>query len=190
MARRSRRRVPKATRDDEYRLLLANAPDDLYRDIFIVCRWAGLRVAEAVGLRWESVDLARLQLTVTGKGDVERAVDILPEAETMLRRRAVVLNHTEGREGSDCYVFPKPDGQPLTTRAVQRILQRIRERLGLPQDRMTPHKLRHAYATDLVNRGVPIHVVSAQLGHASVATTTIYLHAQPGQARRYFEGVE
>ena len=107
--------------------------------------------------------------------------------QTMLLRRAVVLSHTEGREGRDCYVFPKPDGQPLTTRAVQRVMQRIRGRLGLPQDRMTPHKLRHAYATDLVNRGVPIHVVSAQLGHASVATTTIYLHAQPGQARRYFE---
>ena len=181
MARRSRRRVPKATRDDEYALLLENAPDELYRDLFVIMRWAGLRVAEAVGLRWESVDLARLQMAVTGKGDVERAVDILPDTETMLRRRQ------EADITKLLYVFPKPDGQPLTTRAVQRVTQRIRERLGLPQDRMTPHKLRHAYATDLVNRGVPIHVVSAQLGHASVATTTIYLHAQPGQARRYFE---
>ena len=180
MGRRSRRRVPKATRDDEYALLLEHAPDELYCDLFVIMRWAGLRVAEAVGLRWESVDLARLQMAVTGKGDVERAVDILPEAETMLRRRYnnFVISP---------YVFPKPDGQPLTTRAVQRVVQRIRDRLGLPQDRMTPHKLRHAYATDLVNRGVPIHVVSAQLGHASVATTTIYLHAQPGQARRFFE---
>ena len=183
MARRSRRRVPKATRDDEYALLLDHAPDELYRDLFVIMRWAGLRVAEAVGLRWESVDLDRLQMTVTGKGDVERTVDILPEAERMIRKRA---DDTIIRL-SPC-VFPKPDGQPLTTRAVQRVMQRIRERLGLPQDRMTPHKLRHAYATDLVNRGVPIHVVSAQLGHASVATTTIYLHAQPGQARRYFEG--
>ncbi len=64
----------------------------------------------------------------------------------------------------------------------------LREELGIPPERATPHKLRHGYATDLVNRGVPIHVVSDQLGHASLATTTIYLHAQPGQARRYFEG--
>ena len=194
MARRSRRRVPKATRDDEYRLLLEHAPDDPYRDLFVVMRWAGLRVAEAVGLRWESVDLTRLQMTVTGKGDVERAVDILPEAERMLRRRTssstAYLDEISRDKAGHNYVFPKPDGEPLTTRAVQRVLQRVRERLGLPQDRMTPHKLRHAYATDLVNRGVPIHVVSAQLGHASVATTTIYLHAQPGQARRYFESVE
>lgn len=188
MARRSRRRVPKATRADEYALLLEHAPDELYRDLFVVMRWSGLRVAEAVGLRWESVDLVQLQLTVTGKGDVERTVDILPEAERMLRRRAVVLDHTEGREGRDCYVFPKPDGRPLTTRAVQRVMQRIRERLGLPRDRLHPHSLRHSFATDLLNRGVPIHVVAAQLGHASVSTTTVYLWAQPGQARRFFEG--
>ncbi len=183
MGRRSRRRVPKATRPDEYRLLLEHAPDELYRDLFVIMRWSGLRVAEAVGLRWESVDLERHQMTVTGKGDVERSIDILPETEEMLLRRRYA-------SGSGAHVFPKPDGRPLTTRAVQRVLQRIRERLDLPAERLTPHKLRHAYATDLVNRGVPIHVVSAQLGHADVSTTSIYLHAQPGQARRYFEGVE
>lgn len=185
MARRARRRVPKATREDEYRLLLKHAPNDLYRDLFIVMRWAGLRVAEAVGLRWINVDLARLQLTVIGKGGVERTIDVLPETEAMLRRRWEVNNYTVPPNG--IFVFPRPNGRPLTTRAVQRTIQAIRTKLGLPADRMTPHKLRHAYATDLVNRGVPIHVVSAQLGHADVSTTSIYLHAQPGQARRYFE---
>ena len=185
MARRSRRRVPKATRADEYALLLANAPDELYRDLFVIMRWAGLRVAEAVRLTWRSVDLAQLQMAVTGKGDIERAVDILPEAERMLRRR------DSGRindYSSSLYVFPKPDGRPLSTRAVQRVMQRLRDRLNLPRDRLHPQSLRHAFATDLLNRGVPIHVVAAQLGHASVSTTTVYLWAQPGQARRYFEG--
>ena len=139
--------------------------------------------SEAVGLRWGSVDLARLQLTVIGKGNVERTIDVLPEAEAMLRRRY-------SRPDSPILVFPRPNGRPLTTRAVQRTIQAIREKLELPPERLTPHKLRHAYATDLVNRGVPIHVVSAQLGHASVATTSIYLHAQPGQARKFFEGVD
>ena len=187
MARRARRRVPKATRDDEYRLLLENAPNDLYRDLFVAMRWAGLRVSEAVGLSWGNVDLARLQLTLIGKGGVERTIDVLPEAERMLRRR---LSHYTAYPPNGVSVFPRPNGQPLTTRAVQRTIQAIRTKLGLPSERLTPHKLRHAYATDLVNRGVPIHVVSAQLGHASVATTSIYLHAQPGQARRYFNGVD
>ena len=199
MARRARRRVPKATREDEYRLLLEHAPNDLYRDLFIAMRWAGLRVAEAVGLRWINVDLARLQLTVIGKGSVERTIDVLPKTEAMLRGRLSDLNqlrnatlrdevqHIETECDTSPYVFPRPNGRPLTTRAVQRTIQAIRTELGLPADRLTPHKLRHAYATDLVNRGVPIHVVSAQLGHADVSTTSIYLHAQPGQARRYFE---
>lgn len=185
MARRARRRVPKATRPDEYALLLKHAPNDLYADLFCVMRWAGLRVSEAVGLRWDNVDLARLQLTVIGKGSVERTIDVLPEAEAMLRRR---YNNFVVSDAS--YVFPRPNGRPLTTRAVQRMVQAIREKLDLPPERLTPHKLRHAYATDLVNRGVPIHVVSAQLGHASVATTSIYLHAQPGQARRYFDAID
>lgn len=191
MARRARRRVPKATREDEYRLLLEHAPNDLYRDLFIVMRWAGLRVAEAVRLKWINVDLAQLQLTVIGKGSVERTIDILPETEAMLRGRNATLRdemqHIETECDTSPYVFPRPNGRPLTTRAVQRTIQAIRTKLGLPADRLTPHKLRHAYATDLVNRSVPIHVVSAQLGHADVSTTSIYLHAQPGQARRYFE---
>ncbi len=205
MARQSRRRVPKATRDDEYRQLLEHAPNDLYRDLFVAMRWAGLRVSEAVGLRWDNVDLARLQITVVGKGNVERTIDVLPEAEAMLRRRQSVaqkmlhntvylIQNERNPERSVAkemqhYVFPRPNGCPLTTRAVQRTIQAIREKLELPPERLTPHKLRHAYATDLVNRGVPIHVVSAQLGHADVSTTSIYLHAQPGQARKFFEDV-
>ncbi len=185
MARQARRRVPKATRSEEYALLLKHAPNDLYRDLFVVMRWAGLRVAEAVGLRWDNVDLARLQITVIGKGNVERTIDVLPETEAMLRLRSVGIN--EYSYNSSAPVFPRPNGRPLTTRAVQRTIQAIREKLDLPPERLTPHKLRHAYATDLVNRGVPIHVVSAQLGHADVSTTSIYLHAQPGQARRFFE---
>ena len=210
MARQSRRRVPKATRDDEYRQLLEQAPNDLYRDLFVAMRWAGLRVSEAVGLRWDNVDLARLQITVIGKGNVERTIDVLPEAEAMLRRRLSDSNQLQTvaqnmlhnvayhrqddqnpersvAEKVQHFVFPRPNGLPLTTRAVQRTVQAIREKLDLPPERLTPHKLRHAYATDLVNRGVPIHVVSAQLGHADVSTTSIYLHAQPGQARRYFD---
>ena len=196
MARRRGRRVPKATRDSEYALLLEHAPSELYRDLFVAMRWAGFRVSEAVALRWDSVDLAQLQLSITGKGGVERTIDVLPDMEAMLRRRLpdipvdtiVPFRIPETGHSGGQYVFPHRGGT-LTTRAVQRVVQRIRVKLGLPETRLTPHKLRHAYATDLVSRGVPIHVVSAQLGHASVATTTIYLHAQPGQARRYFEDV-
>ena len=202
MARRTRRRVPKATRPDEYALLLKHAPNALYADLFVVMRWAGLRVSEAVGLRWDNVDLARLQLTLIGKGSVERTIDVLPEAEAMLRRRLSDLNQIRNATlrdevqhfDADCitspYVFPRPNGRPLTTRAVQRTIQAIREKLDLPPERLTPHKLRHAYATDLLNRGVPLHVLRDQLGHSDISTTSIYVHSQPGQARAFFEDAD
>ena len=172
MARRTRRRIYKATREDEYRLLLDNAPNEIYRDLIVIMRWGGLRVSEAVGLRWESVDLSALQMTVIGKGAVERIIDVLPEAERMLRRRA--KNVDTGQ------VFPRGNGQPYTTRSVQRVLKALREELGIPPERGTPHKLRHRYATDSLEHGVPLHILRDQLGHADIATTSIYTHSAAG----------
>ena len=180
MARRRGRRVPKATRDAEYEQLLAAAPSELYRDLFVMLRWAGLRISEAVGLRWVQVDLEAGSLLVRGKGGVERYIDILSPAEAVLRNRAYIIRE-------NAHVFPSPTGYPLTTRAVQRVMQRLRAQLGIPAERCTPHKLRHRYATYLVERDVPLIDVRDQLGHANIATTSIYLHATPGRVRRIIE---
>src|SRR6266487_251899 len=137
MARRRGRRVPKATRDSEYEQLLAAAPSELYRDLFVMLRWAGLRISEAVGLRWVQVDLEAGSLLVRGKGGVERYIDILAPVEIVLRRRALVFSPTPN--SSSTFVFPGPSSYPLTTRAVQRVMQRLRNRLGIPAERCTPH---------------------------------------------------
>src|SRR3989304_9907316 len=189
MARRSRRRIQQAARDDEYRLLLGHAPNELYRGLLIAMRWAGLRVSEAVSLCWEQVDLDALQMMILGKGGVERSVDILPEAERMLRRRAAIkVNGARlsfaGGEVKPAFIFPRPNGQPYTTRSVQRVLKGLRERLGIPPERGTPHQLRPRYATDSLEHGVPLHVLRDQLGHADIATTSTYTHSPPGQGRR------
>jgi len=189
MARRRGRRVPKATRDDEYAQLLAAAPSELYRDLFIMLRWAGLRISEAVGMKWEQVDIEAGSLLVRGKGNVERYIDILGPVEGVLRRRNA--HQGDVPHLTSPHVFPGPTGQPLTSRAVQRVMQRLRDRLGIPPERCTPHKLRHRYATYLVERDVPLIDVRDQLGHANIATTSIYLHATPGRVRRIVErGVE
>jgi integrase len=178
LARRHRRRTVHPARDDEYQRFLEAAPNDLYRDLFVIMRHAGLRVSEAVGLRWEQVDLDALQLEIRGKGQVERYVDILSPVESVLRRRI---------RADTPYVFPGPTGYPLSTRAVQLVMQKIRERLGIPRNRGTPHKLRHRYATWLVENGVPLSDVRDQLGHANIATTSVYLHSTPGRVRKIME---
>jgi site-specific recombinase XerD len=182
MARRRKRRVYKATRDDEYSTFIREAPSQEYRDLFVLMGWAGLRVSEATSLRWESVNLDDLQLTVIGKGDVERNVDILPEAEKMLRRRQSQIKGPvsiifEGLSNSGC----------ISPRSVQRVMKAIREANGIPSERGTPHKLRHAFATRSIRDGAPLNVVSDQLGHANIATTSVYLHSVPGQLRRVYE---
>lgn len=180
VARRKRQRVPKATRADEFDIFLRDAPSQTYRDLFVVIRWAGLRISEAVGLTWESVDLDALQIIVIGKGDVERAIDILPEAEAVLRRR-------RAESTPATHVFGERTKPPPSARSVQRWMQRIAEANGIPRERATPHKLRHSYATNALNDGVPLHIVKEQLGHANISTTSTYLHAVPGQMRRYYE---
>lgn len=182
MARRLKRRVPKATRDGEYRIFVELAPTQDYRDIITLMRWSGLRVSEACGLRWDAVDLDEgMCLYVAGKGGVERYVDILPEAETVLRRRRARLS------GPALYVFPGRQNGHLSPRQVERVMARIREQAGIPPERGTPHKLRHAYATASLNEGAPLHVVQEQLGHADIKTTSVYLHALPGQMRQLYE---
>jgi site-specific recombinase XerD len=179
------------TRVDEYQRLFDAAPSELYRDLFVTMRYAGLRVSEAVSLRWEQVDLEALQLQITGKGNVERYVDILAPVEAVLERRYLRKPPEpliSGSTSSSPYVFPGPSGYPLSTRAVQLVMQKLRERLGIPKSRCTPHKLRHGWATEMLNRGAPLHVVSQQMGHANISTTSVYLHAVPGQLRRIVEG--
>jgi len=182
MARRRRRRLPTFTHDEEFRLLLEHAPNETYRDLFLIMRHAGLRVSEAVSLQWWRVDFQSQQLFITGKGGVDRYVDMSPEVEAMLRRR-----FGPGRPAQD-YVFPGHWGRPLTTAAVRKVMRQIRQRLGIPQHRMTPHKLRHAFATYLLGAGAPLTAVQAALGHANVATTSTYLHVLPGQLRRWMRG--
>lgn len=179
---KARRRVVKATKESEFEALLAAAPSQDYRDIFILLRWAGLRISEATSLRWDAVDLEEtMSLYIVGKGGVERYVDILEEAEAMLRRRRAALT------GPALYVFPGRQDGHISPRQVARVMQALRKQAGIPRERGTPHKLRHAFATGALSAGAPLHVVQEQLGHANIATTSAYLHALPGQLRQVYD---
>jgi len=137
---------------------------------------AGLRVSEAVALDvsdLESRDHA-LQLRVTGKGGAERRV-LLPA-----QLGAELDEHTLFVE-PDSALFPSPRGGRYTPRAVQRALERACARAGVAPA-LTPHHLRHAHGTHAVERGAPLHVVQATLGHQSLSTTGVYLHARPSDS--------
>jgi integrase/recombinase XerD len=145
---------------------------------------AGLRVSEVCGLKWRDVQEREGagQITVYGKGGKTRTV--LLSQETWAE-----LQPLKGEADLDVPVFPSRKGKGhLHPCQVHRIVQAAAARGGLEVP-VSPHWLRHAHASHALDRGAPIHLVQATLGHASVATTGKYLHARPDDSSARYLGV-
>jgi len=122
------------------------------------------------------------QVTVWGKGGKTRTV--LLSQETWAELRAL-----KGEAALDAPVFPSRKGKGhLDQSQVHRIVQAAAVRAGIEAP-VSPHWLRHAHASHALDRGAPIHLVQATLGHASVATTAKYLHARPEDSSARYLGV-
>jgi site-specific recombinase XerD len=150
----------------------------------------GLRISEACSVRQRNIDLDQLQITVFGKGSKERVVPISPVVAKAIR----VYLDKENPQGE--YLFPageKPKhikekyGEELQRpywgiRSVERSFRRICKRLGIP--RITPHMLRHYFATHALANGARLEIISKILGHSSVAITAdVYRHIDAGEIR-------
>ncbi len=168
--RKRSRRLPEFLRPAETEALVAAAVDDRDRMIVLCGLGAGLRCSEIVKLRIEDVDLVERQLFVRrGKGDKDRYVclpDFLCDAF-----QAWIAGRRLG------WLFPSPRDptKPLTTRAVQYLMERLKEAAGIVR-RCNPHVMRHSYACDLLRGGADVTEVQRLLGHASPSSTFKYLH--------------
>ncbi|MGT2482306.1 MULTISPECIES: tyrosine-type recombinase/integrase [unclassified Methylobacterium] len=164
-------------------LMIRQEPSLRNRVLLTVLYGGGLRISEVCGLRWR--DLAARdeagQATVFGKGGKTRAV--LLSAATW-----TVLTALRGDAPADAPVFRSRKGGALDPSAVHRVVKAAAARAGLPAE-VSAHWLRHAHASHSLDRGAPIHLVQATLGHASVATTGRYLHARPSESSARFLGV-
>jgi integrase/recombinase XerD len=149
----------------------------------------GLRVSELVTLEAANVDLAVGCLRVTGKGSKQR---VAPMGETA--RRLLQQYMEEGRPRllkgrTSRYVFVSRRGGPLTRQAFWKLLKLRARRADLPRA-VSPHMLRHSFATHLLEGGADLRSVQALLGHANIATTQIYTHVERERLKavhdRYF----
>ena len=178
------RRLPKFLTEDQMVLLLGG-PVRLFKAGAITERTAlrdslvmeilyggGLRVSELVSLNFGDIDMVSGVARVTGKGGKERLCPLGPVALELLKRWALEpgLDTAQGAP-----VFCGGGGTRLGVREVQLLLKRYLAEAGLPMD-LTPHKLRHSYATHLLNGGADLRVVQELLGHSSLNTTQIYTH--------------
>jgi integrase/recombinase XerD len=181
-------RVPKTLSEAQVEALLA-APDvesplGLRDRTMIELMYAsGLRVSELVGLKTVHVGLDEGALRVTGKGSKERLVPFGAEAHAWIRRwlaegRGAVL----GRQTSDA-LFVTSRGGPMTRQMFWKLIKRHALHAGITAP-LSPHTLRHAFATHLLNHGADLRAVQMLLGHADISTTTIYTHVARERLRQ------
>jgi integrase/recombinase XerC len=131
---------------------------------------SGLRISEALGLRRAAVSAPGDVLVVTGKGNKDRMVPVLPQVLQHIAQYIALCPYDLAPDGA---LFVGAKGGPLSPRIVQLAMARLRGALGLP-DSATPHALRHSFATHLLARGGDLRAIQELLGHASLSTTQIY----------------
>lgn len=146
------------------------------RALIVVLYRGGLRLAEALALKPADVDLAAGTIRVLrGKGAKARTVGIDEGAAAIVARWIDKRRGLGLRSGLFCTLA----GDPLEPRYVRAMLARYAQRAGIAK-RVHPHGLRHTHAAELMHEGVPANVIQAQLGHSSLATTSVYLaHIAP-----------
>ncbi len=174
------RSLPKSLSEGEVEALLA-APETRdplgHRDraMLELLYATGLRVSELINLRQSDVNLNQGVLRIQGKGDRERLIPIGEEAQRWLREfmggpRVEIL-----LERQTDFMFPTRRGDRMTRQAFWHIIKRYAKKAEIG-GKLSPHTLRHAFATHLLNHGADLRVVQMLLGHSDLSTTQIYTH--------------
>jgi site-specific recombinase XerD len=173
------RRLPHAPTQRETDVLLSHLESDgplalRNRALFELVYSAGLRSHEAVTLRLADLDFEQESVRVLGKGSKERVVPLGEDAAYWLRRYLREARPSLARSRSGDTVFVSIRGRPLDTSTLRRLVP-------------NPHRLRHAFATHLLEGGADLRTIQELLGHASLSTTQIYSHVDARRLRRVYD---
>jgi integrase/recombinase XerD len=156
------------------------------RAILEVLYAAGLRVSELTSLRPDDMDLELGVLTCIGKGNKERLVPLGQQARRWVQRYLAEVRGTLSRRRPSPYLFLNHRGGRLSRMGLWGIVRRHAVTAGL-QRVLTPHVLRHSFATHLLENGADLRAVQAMLGHADISTTQIYTHVSRGRLRKVYD---
>lgn len=147
----------------------------------------GMRVSELASLTLADLDLAAGTIRCTGKGSKERVMPLYAEAahavQAYLQRGRAAL---QGDNAEEQTLFLNPRGERLTRQGLWLIIKGYAKQLGL-EDRVTPHTLRHSFATHMLNGGAGLREVQRLLGHANISTTQVYTHISQDRLREVYD---
>lgn len=147
---------------------------------------SGIRVSELVGLNLEDADVLGGVLRIRGKGKKERMVPIGKKAQEAIREYLEKRPHEKGKVHGA--LFLNKNSTRLTDRSVRRVLLKYVRKASL-QKEVSPHTLRHSFATHLLDRGADLRSVQELLGHESLSTTQIYTHVTTKRLKEVYEKV-
>lgn len=188
------KRLPKIIKDREIEMMLDAC--DLnkalgYRNhlIILMLYGLGLRVSELCNLKINDIDFSREEVLIHGKGSKDRYLILIPEISANLKHylaneRISLL--VKSRDFNNKYVFLNNKGGTLTTRGVRVILDGVIEKCG-ETFHITPHMLRHSFATALLNNGADLRSVQELLGHENLSTTQIYTHVSYETMKKQYQ---
>ena len=187
------KKIPQFFYDEEMQQLFA-AEDGMTpisqrnRAILELLYATGIRVTELVGIKIEDVDFTAGLLLVFGKGRKQRYVPFGSFAEMELKKyindsRPKLENKSEGKNNT---LFLNHHGKPITDRGIRYILNRMLEKAALTS-KIHPHKLRHSFATHLLNQGADMRSVQELLGHESLSSTQVYTHVTKDYLKKIYD---
>lgn len=178
--RRVSRKIPVYATLEEIEKILQQLEDTpkgmLYRTIFIVLYGCGLRISECLSLTLSQVNLETGYLRVLGKGNKERVVPVPEFTLKSIRYYIDTIRPLHAKKTSKT-LFVSQKGKQVTSESVEKMLKYCCIQAGIAKP-ITPHKLRHSYATHLLDNGADLRAIQELLGHSSISTTEIYTHVQ------------
>ena len=151
----------------------------------------GVRVSELIGVRLSDLHLDEEYMTCVGKGSKERLIPIGEHAAQWVRRydreaRPRLVDEVRAARGARAVLFVNARGGPLTRVGFWKILKRYGRQASLPRT-LSPHVVRHSFATHLLERGADLRAIQMMLGHADLSTTQIYTHVLEARLRAVYD---
>ena len=164
------------TVDEVVKLVETPGSENVYesrdRAILELLYSCGLRVSELVGINLNNLDLISMSVKVLGKGNKERMVPLGSKASTAIK---TYISQRLDLKPEDDYLFVNSRGGRLSTRSIDRIIKKYAAISGIPKN-ISPHVLRHTFATHLLGGGADLRAIQEMLGHKSLSTTQRYTH--------------